>query len=112
MRAEHCARARARYAVSLAAKEGRVIGEAWATRDVAFRKVCDHEFEAIGDTGRWDQCRICARCRRVGSTKVLGASDVVKCCECGDIHKGIKREKRNGSHSKCPKCGHGVYVWP
>lgn len=102
----------AKQAVAIAAKDGRLVSEAWATRDVSFRKVCPHEFEAIGDNGRWEQCQICTRCRRAGSTKVLGVTDVVKCCECGNVHKGIKRNNRNGTHSECPKCGHDVYVWP
>lgn len=112
MRARHSFAAIAKLAVVAAAGKGRLVSEAWATRDTAFRKKCSHEFEPVGDSGLWEQCVICARCRKVGSTKVLGVTDVLKCCECGDVHKGVSRLNRNGSHSECPKCGHGVYAWP
>lgn len=51
----------ARRAKAIAATEGRLVCETWATRDVSFHQVCEHRWETISET--WDQCRVCKWCR-------------------------------------------------
>ena len=47
-------------AVALAESNGRTVSPAYATRDVAYRRVCNHEFQPISE--RWQQCEICRWC--------------------------------------------------